>query len=80
MLAQIVRSTHRKAGSEPVLGDDIGPVALPPCLRRWKDRADVLAGECGGAVTWTCRHAGTPWSSWRPGDMGARGVRPTPSR
>ncbi len=76
--AQIVRDQRTAAGSEPVLDDDIGPVARSPLVFvARKDRADVLAGACGGAVTWTCvgNRAGTPWSSFGGQETWGR-VRP----
>ncbi|MGH8978868.1 MAG: hypothetical protein ACRDV7_12385, partial [Acidimicrobiia bacterium] len=57
--SQIVRDQRTAAGSDPVLDADIGPVART-------DRAEVLAGTCGGEVRWTCvgERAGTPWGGF----------------
>ena len=73
-----MRDQRTAAGREPVLDDDIGPVARSPLVFvARKDRADVLAGACGGAVTWTCvgNRAGTPWSSFGGQETWGR-VRP----
>ena len=76
--AQIVRDRRTEAGDEPLLDADVGPIARTPIVfvaRR--DRADVLAGECGGEVSWTClgEHAGTPWADFG-GDETWGTVRP----
>jgi hypothetical protein len=76
--AQIVRDQRVAAGNEPLLEDDIGPVARSPLVFVARtDRADVLAGACQGEVTWTCvgNRAGTAWSTFGGEETWGR-VRP----
>jgi hypothetical protein len=63
--AQITRDERTRAGGEPLLEEEIGPVGRSPIVfvgRR--DRIDVLEDVCGGEVTWTCLgdQAGKVWA------------------
>ena len=76
--AQIVRDQRVAAGNEPLLEDDLGPVARSPLVFVARtDRADVLAEACQGEVTWTCvgNRAGTQWSAFGGEETWGR-VRP----
>ena len=65
-LPQLVDERRARAGL-PLLFDGDGGAVLarsPVAIAVWGDRADVLAGRCGGVVSWTCIGdvAGRPWA------------------
>jgi hypothetical protein len=61
----IVRDRRSRVPADPVLGDTSAPIARSPLsIAMRRDRADVLARACGGAIDWPCigEHAGRPWA------------------
>ena len=76
--AEIVRDARERNALAPVLGSPQGPLARSPLVRAvWRSREQVLAGRCGGSVTWRCVGdvAGTPWSGLG-GEVGWGDVKP----
>jgi hypothetical protein len=64
--AEIARDARERAGLPRSLGPPTVPIGRSPLvLALWKDRGEVLARHCGGAVDWRCIGdvAGTSWES-----------------
>jgi hypothetical protein len=64
--AEIVRDSRERAGLPRTVGHPSAPIGRSPLvLAVWKDRAAVLATECGASLDWRCIGdvAGASWSS-----------------